>query len=108
MEEVVMHIKYDTFNAPQKNNELNLPHIISSRLFPCSVLSSLTSLLLRSWMPETTSRASLVLLHQTHYHDSLLRDMCIAHRRKGPNWVAELFAPYQGGDYDGIFGQKKA
>jgi dimethylaniline monooxygenase (N-oxide forming) len=57
----------------------------------------------RSWMPETSNRASLVLLHQTHYHDSLLKDMNIPHRRKGLNYIMELFAPYQGGDYDGIF-----
>ena len=35
----------------------------------------------RSWMPMTKSRASLVLLHQTHYHDRLLQDMKISHRR---------------------------
>ena len=57
-------------------------------------------------MPETNSRASMVLLHQTHFHDSLLKDMCIPHRRKGLNYLAELFAPYEGGDYDGIFGKK--
>jgi hypothetical protein len=57
-------------------------------------------------MPETSQRASLVLLHQVHYHDSLLKDMSIPHRRKGMNFIAELFAPYQGGDYDGIFNKK--
>lgn len=54
-------------------------------------------------MPDTPSRASLILLHQTHYHDSLLKDMSIPHRRKGSNYIAELFLPYEGGDYDGIF-----
>ena len=54
-------------------------------------------------MPDTPSRASLILLHQTHYHDSLLKDMSIPHRRKGYNYIAELFLPYEGGDYDGIF-----
>jgi hypothetical protein len=29
----------------------------------------------RSWMPFSTSRASLVQLHMTHYHDSLCRDI---------------------------------
>ena len=57
-------------------------------------------------MPPTSSRASLVLLHQTHFHDSILKDMSIPHRRKGNNIFAELFMPYQGGDYDGIFRQK--
>ena len=31
----------------------------------------------RSWMPLTKARASLVLLHQTHYHDRLLQVMMI-------------------------------
>mmetsp|Transcript_75894 Transcript_75894/g.175990 ORF Transcript_75894/g.175990 Transcript_75894/m.175990 type:complete len:521 (+) Transcript_75894:57-1619(+) len=56
----------------------------------------------RSWMPETSSRASLVLLFQTHYHDRLLMDMGErACRKCGP---AELFAPYGPHDYDGIVG----
>ena len=58
----------------------------------------------RSWMPATPSRASLVLLHQTHYHDALLRDMGVPHRRKG-NPLAELFMPYRPRDYDGIVGK---
>lgn len=53
----------------------------------------------RSWMPETSSRAALVLLHQTHYHDQLLYDMGIPPGRK--NCVAELVMPYQPADYDG-------
>lgn len=53
----------------------------------------------REWMPETTARAALVLLHQTHYHDQLCKDMKVAHRRKGLNVVAELFAPYTPADY---------
>ena len=56
---------------------------------------------IRSWMSETSSRASLVLLHQTHYHDSL-KDMKKLHRRKGNNVLAELFMLYQAGDYDNI------
>jgi hypothetical protein len=56
----------------------------------------------RSWMPKTAGRANLVLLHQIHYHDSLLKDMGVPHRRKGGNVLAELFMPYQAGDYDGI------
>jgi hypothetical protein len=58
----------------------------------------------RSWMPATPARASLVLLHQTHYHDALLRDMGVPHRRKG-NPLAELFMPYRPRDYDGIVGK---
>jgi dimethylaniline monooxygenase (N-oxide forming) len=54
----------------------------------------------RSWMPETGSRASLVLLYQTHYHDRLLMDMGETPGRKcGP---CELLCPYGPHDYDGI------
>lgn len=56
----------------------------------------------RSWMPATPARGANVLLHQTHYHDALLKDMNIPHRRKGANVLAELFAPYTPQDYDGI------
>lgn len=59
----------------------------------------------RSWMPWTKSRASLVLLHQIHYHDILLNDMGVSHRRKGANVVGELLLPYEAGDYDGIMNQ---
>jgi len=59
----------------------------------------------RNWMPHTPCRASLVLLHQTHYHDSLLKDMGVQHRRKGSNFIAELLMPYQPRDYDGIMRQ---
>lgn len=58
----------------------------------------------RSWMPDTASRASLVLLHQTHFHDILLKDMKINHLRKMPNILAEAFMPYQPQDYSGIVG----
>lgn len=58
----------------------------------------------RSWMPDTASRASLVLLHQTHFHDILLKDMKINHLRKMPNVLAEAFMPYQPQDYSGIVG----
>jgi len=56
----------------------------------------------RSWMPETASRASLVLLHQTHFHDILLKEMGEKHLRKMPNFFAEVFAPYHSQDYNGI------
>jgi len=57
----------------------------------------------RSWMPETSARASLVLLYQTHYHDRLLMDMGERPGRKcGP---CELFCPYGPGDYDGVMSE---
>lgn len=57
----------------------------------------------RHWMPQTGSRASLVLLHQTHYHDQLLRDMGESPGRKC--WfLSELFCPYEPMDYNGIIG----
>ena len=58
----------------------------------------------RSWMPDTAARGALVLLHQTHYHDKLLQDMGIPHRRKGANVLAEVFAPYTPADYAGVVG----
>lgn len=54
----------------------------------------------RSWMPDTSSRAALVLLHQIHYHDQLLRDMGENPSRKG--CLGELFCPYGPSDYAGI------
>mmetsp|Transcript_23623 Transcript_23623/g.63763 ORF Transcript_23623/g.63763 Transcript_23623/m.63763 type:complete len:240 (+) Transcript_23623:828-1547(+) len=56
----------------------------------------------RSWMSETGSRANLVLLYQIHYHDILLKELGIPHRRKGANWLAEIFAPYQPRDYGSV------
>lgn len=56
----------------------------------------------RGFMPRTSCRGALVLLHQVHYHDGLLRDMGIPHRRKGANVLAELFMPYQPADYNGV------
>jgi len=58
----------------------------------------------RKWMPMTASRASLVLLHQTHYHDQLLRDMSEQPSRKG--CLSELFCPYEPQDYAGIMKSK--
>jgi len=58
----------------------------------------------RSWMPKTSSRGSLVLLHQTHYHDQILKDMGVEHRRKWPNVFAEFLMPYEPMDYNGIVG----
>jgi len=56
----------------------------------------------RSWMSETPSRSSLVLLHQIHYHDSLFKEMGLQHRRKGMNVIGEIFMPYEPSDYKGI------
>jgi len=60
----------------------------------------------RHWMPETSSRASLVLLHQIHYHDQLMHDMGFPAQRKC--CLAELFCPYQAGDYDGVISSQGA
>ena len=57
----------------------------------------------RSWMPLTSSRAALVLLHQIHYNDQLLQDMGINPRRKS-NVLAELLMPYRPADYAGVLG----
>ncbi|CAE7199890.1 FMO1 [Symbiodinium natans] len=57
----------------------------------------------RGWMPATSSRASLVLLHQVHFHDTLLKDMGLRHLRKA-NFLAEALMPYQPEDYNGIVG----
>ena len=43
-------------------------------------------------------------LHQIHYHDQLLKDMSLPHRRKGMNLLAEALMPYQSADYDGVCG----
>ena len=53
-------------------------------------------------MPETSKRGMLVLLHQTHYHDQLLRDMGEKPHRKGG--IAEFVMPYESADYNGIMG----
>lgn len=55
----------------------------------------------RSWMPETSKRGMLVLLHQTHYHDQLLRDMGEIPYRKS-NVLAEYLMPYEPLDYNGV------
>jgi dimethylaniline monooxygenase (N-oxide forming) len=57
----------------------------------------------RSWMPKTSGRASLVLLHQTHYHDQLLRDIGERPLRKS-NLLSEYLMPYVSQDYNGIVG----
>jgi dimethylaniline monooxygenase (N-oxide forming) len=60
----------------------------------------------RSFMPESANRGMLVLLHQAHYHDQLVRDMGLNPLRKG-NFVSEYLMPYAPADYDGIVGGQK-
>lgn len=60
----------------------------------------------RSWMSNTHQRASLALLHQIHYNDSLLEDMGINRKRKS-NPFTECFAPYFPRDYAGIVAEVK-
>jgi len=55
----------------------------------------------RSWMPQTNLRSSMVLLHMTHYHDTLLKDMHMNPHRKS-NLFLEIFAPYLPKDYKDI------
>lgn len=58
----------------------------------------------RSWMPESAYRGMLVLLHQTHYHDQLLKDMGMNPHRKS-NILSEYLMPYAPADYNGIVGK---
>jgi len=37
------------------------------------------------------------------YHDGLLEDLGERRKRKGLNFLAEVFAPYSAGDYHGLF-----
>jgi dimethylaniline monooxygenase (N-oxide forming) len=61
----------------------------------------------RSWMPKAANRGMNVLLHQTHYHDQLLRDMGEnPHRKNNP--LAEYLMPYEPADYNGIIGCQSA
>jgi len=56
----------------------------------------------RTWMPGTSARASIWQLHMMKYHDTLCKDMGVAHKRKG-NPLSELFMPYTAADYKSIF-----
>lgn len=55
----------------------------------------------RRIVPPSTARAATLHLHMQHYHDDLLRDMGISHRRKRGSLrlIKELFSPYQPSDY---------
>jgi dimethylaniline monooxygenase (N-oxide forming) len=57
----------------------------------------------RSWINHSSVRSSCILLHQTHYHDQLVKDMGESPHRKMPNIFAEMFMPYEPADYKGIF-----
>jgi dimethylaniline monooxygenase (N-oxide forming) len=57
----------------------------------------------RSWMPGTSARASIFQLHMMKYHDRLMKDMGEDHKRKGWNFLAEAFAPYNARDYFPLF-----
>jgi dimethylaniline monooxygenase (N-oxide forming) len=66
----------------------------------------------KSFMPKTKSRGALLQLHMLKYHDDLLTDIKVSPYRKlagcggafNPlNWVAELIAPYEPGDYSKLF-----
>jgi dimethylaniline monooxygenase (N-oxide forming) len=57
----------------------------------------------RSWMPASSARASIWQLHMMKYHDNLCRDMQVPHRRKGFNFLAEIFVPYSAADYLDLF-----
>ena len=58
----------------------------------------------RTWMPDTPARASLILLHQTHFHDRLLKDMGLPHRRQF-NPISELLTAQESKHYDGVIGK---
>merc|ERR1712181_17364 len=60
----------------------------------------------RSWMPQKGDRAAILQLHKMGYHDQLCKDMAVNHKRKGWNFVSELFAPYAALDYRSLFGQQ--
>ena len=55
----------------------------------------------RKWMPNTPSRSSLVLLHQIHWYDRIMRDIGLKPGRKS-NILSEMFMPYESGDYHGV------
>jgi cation diffusion facilitator CzcD-associated flavoprotein CzcO len=60
----------------------------------------------RSWMPAASARASIWQLHIMTYHDNLCSDMEVSTRRKGWNFIAEIFAPYAAADYQELFATK--
>jgi cation diffusion facilitator CzcD-associated flavoprotein CzcO len=60
----------------------------------------------RSWMPASSVRASIWQLHMMTYHDNLCKDMQVSCKRKGWNFIAEIFVPYSAEDYKDIFAAK--
>lgn len=55
----------------------------------------------RSFVPAQAARGSLLQLHVLHYHDELLRDLGLPHKRK-KNLLSEMFAAYLPSDYRDI------
>ena len=55
----------------------------------------------RSWMPHTTSRAALIQLHMTKYHDTLMKDM---NRNPVCQRIWEWVLPHTARDYKAVFG----
>jgi dimethylaniline monooxygenase (N-oxide forming) len=52
-------------------------------------------------IPKQTDRASLLQVHALHYHDELLGDLGIKHKRK-KNAISEVFSGYAPSDYKDI------
>jgi dimethylaniline monooxygenase (N-oxide forming) len=57
----------------------------------------------KQWMPKKADRAAILQLHKIKYHDQLCIDMGVNHKRKGWNFLAEIFAPYSAADYAALF-----
>lgn len=55
----------------------------------------------RKWMPNTSSRSSLVLLHQIHWYDRIMRDIGLKASRKS-NLLSDWFMPCESKDYNGV------
>lgn len=56
----------------------------------------------RGFMPQLSSRSTVVKLHMTHYHDELLKDADVNPYRKN-NMFSEWFQDYRPKDYREIF-----
>lgn len=61
-----------------------------------------------SWMRASGTRAATWQLHMMKYHDNLCEEMGIPKRRKGFNFLAEIFAPYSAFDYASLFAKRVA
>ena len=58
----------------------------------------------RSFMPEISSRSSVIKLHMLHYHDELLQDAQINPFRK-KNKFLEWFDHYRPSDYKALLSE---